>query len=178
MILKIYAQPLWRVFVEIPLCTLLWAGFFAAAAKRWPKAWRGINYCLLAASVFAVILTTILRRNAGEYGLILTPGYFLQEAKIEPQIYRSLLMNVLLFTPFGMGLGAVLYRDNRSWRSVLLTVSIAFVFSICVETTQYFAKLGRAEADDVLANSLGAFIGALHVPIGAALMKRSAGRNK
>lgn len=178
MILKIYAQPLWRVFVEIPLCTLIWAGLFAATAKRRPKLWRAANLCLLALSVFGVILTTMLRRSAGEYGLILTPGYFLQEAKIEPQIYRSLLMNVLLFTPFGMGLSAVLQTKMRPWRSVLLTVIIALAFSIAVEATQYFAGLGRAETDDVLANSLGAFIGALHVPIGAALMKRITGRNQ
>lgn len=178
MIIKIYTQPFWRVGAEILLAVLLWAVLSAVLSKRKPKIWRILNLCILAASVFSVAYMTMLRRSAGEHELILIPGYFLKEGRQLHEIYRSLLMNVLLFTPFGLTLSAVLSSKMKPWRCVWLTVLIAFVFSICVETTQYFAKLGRAEADDVLANSFGAFIGALHVPLAVAITRIAAKRNE
>ncbi len=171
MLFKIYAQPLWRVAAEILLAALIWAVLSATFGKRRPKLWRMLNLCLLAVSAFLIVYLTILKRNAGEHELILRPWYFLQEGKIQPEIYRSLLMNVLMFTPFGLSLGAGFSSGMKPWRCVLITLLIAIAFSVAVETTQYFAGLGRAETDDVGANALGAFIGALHVPIGAALRK-------
>lgn len=178
MLLKIYAQPLWQVILEIPLCMLVWMCLRVSPGTQKPKLWRILNLCLLAVSVFSVVLMTLLRRNSGEYGLILIPGYFLQEAKIQREIYRAMLMNVLLFTPFGLALSAVLSSKMKPWRCVGLTVLIAFGFSLAVETVQYFFALGRAEADDLLANTFGAFIGALHVPLAGAVINRIARRNE
>ena len=178
MIIKIYTQPLWRVAAEILLAVLLWAVFFATLGKRKPKLWRILNLCLLAASVFLVTYMTILRRSAGEHELILLPGNFLREGKRLHEIYRSFLMNILLFTPFGLSLCAVLSSKRKPWRCVALAVLIALGFSLAVETTQFFTGLGRAETDDVLANTFGAFIGALHVPLASAIMRIAAKRNE
>ena len=178
MIIKIYTQPLWRVAAEILLAVLLWVILFATLGKRKPKLWRILNLCLLAASVFLVAYMTMLRRSPGERELILIPGNFLREGKKLHEIYRSFLMNVLLFTPFGLSLSAVLSSQRKAWRCVRLTVLLALGFSLAVETTQYVAYLGRAEVDDVLANLLGALIGALHVPIGSAAIKRIAAGKK
>lgn len=166
MLHTIYAQPLWRVTVEILLGTLLWAALRATLGRKRPKPWRGLNLCLLAASLFGVVLVTMLHRNPGEHELILLPGYFLQEGKIQPEIYRSLLMNVLLFAPVGLTLSAALAQGRKASRCVLLTVLIGLACSVTVEAVQYVGNLGRAETDDVLANMLGTVIGALHVPIG------------
>lgn len=171
MIHKIYAQPLGRVITEILLGMILWAVLSAALGKKKPSLWRILNMCLLVISVFAVILLTVIRRTPGDHELILMPGYFLQEAKIQPEIYRSLLMNVLLFTPFGLSLSAVLVSKIKPAHSAWITVLIALGLSIAVEATQYLASLGRAEVDDVLANTLGALIGALHVPVGIIMDK-------
>lgn len=178
MIIRIYTQPLWRVAAEILLGLLLWTFLSAVSGRRKPKLWRMLNLCILAASVFSVAYMTMLRRSAGEHELILIPGYFLKEGRQLHEIYRSFLMNVLLFTPFGLTLSAVLSSKMKPWRCVGLTVLIAFGFSLAVETVQYFCALGRAEADDVLANTFGAFIGALHVPLAAAVINRIARRNE
>ena len=178
MIIKIYTQPLWRVAAEILLGVLLWTVLFATLDKQKPKLWRILNLCILAASVFAVVYMTMLRRSAGERELILIPGNFLQEGKQLHEIYRSFLMNILLFTPLGLTLSAVLSSKMKPWRCVWLTVLLALGFSLAVETVQYFAGLGRAEADDVLANTFGAFIGALHVPLASAVINRIARRNE
>lgn len=172
MIFKLYAQPLGAVVLEILLGTLLWAVLSAMLGRKKPKLWRVLNSCLLAVSVFAVLFMTVLRRTSGAHELILIPGYFLQEGKRQPEIYRSLLMNVLLFTPLGLSLSAVLSKNNSTWRCIGTVTLISLGFSVLVEATQFIGCLGRAEVDDVLANTLGALIGALHVPIGKALQKR------
>lgn len=167
MVHKIYAQPLGRVVLEILLGALLWAVLNATLGKRKPKLWQISNLVLLAGSVFAVAFMTLMHREPGEHELILIPGYFLKEAQTEPEVYRSLLMNVLLFTPFGLTLSAVLSTKVTPWKCFLLTVLIGIALSLSVETAQYLGGLGRAEVDDLLANTLGTFIGALHVPLGA-----------
>ena len=163
---KIYAQPLGRVVLEILIGMLLWAVLSATLGKRKPKLWQISNLVLLAGSVFAVAFMTLMHREPGEHELILIPGYFLKEAQTEPEVYRSLLMNVLLFTPFGLTLSAVLSKKRTPWKCVLLTVLIGMTLSLTIETAQYLGGLGRAEVDDLLANTLGAFLGALHVPLG------------
>lgn len=163
----VYAQPLRRVCAEIVFGLLLWAVLSIILGKRKPKLWQIGNYILLAVSVFAVVFATLLHRTPGKHELILIPGYFLKEAQTQPEIYRALLMNVLLFTPFGLTLSAVLSKKRTPWKCVLLTVLIGIALSLSVETAQYLGGLGRAEVDDLLANTLGTFIGALHVPLGA-----------
>ena len=42
-----------------------------------------------------------------------------------------------------------------------MTVLICFSFSLFIEATQLFLKLGLAEFDDIFENTIGAFVGAL-----------------
>ena len=42
-----------------------------------------------------------------------------------------------------------------------MTVLICFSFSVLIEATQLFLKLGLAEFDDIFENTIGAFVGAL-----------------
>ena len=175
---KIYTQPLECVVLEILLGMPLWAVLSATLGKRKPKLWQISNLVLLAGSMFAIVFMTLMSREPGEHELILIPGYFLKEAQIQPEIYRSLLMNVLLFTPFGLTLSAVLSTKQTLWNCVLFTVLIGIALSLVVETVQYLGGLGRSEVDDLLANTLGTFIGALHVPLAALLRKMIAQRGK
>lgn len=178
MLFRIYAQPLGRVVLEIVLIVLLWAGLRGTIGRTKPRVWRVVNLCLLAVALFGVVYTTILDRSPGEHELILLPGYFLIEGRVQREVYRALLMNVLLFAPFGLTLSAVLESRCSAWCSVLFTCLIGLGVSLAAEATQYLGGLGRAETDDVLANLLGAFLGASHVPLGAFLAKRLDGRKR
>ena len=42
-----------------------------------------------------------------------------------------------------------------------MTVLISFSFSVFIEATQLFLKLGLAEFDDIFENTIGALLGAL-----------------
>ena len=71
---------------------------------------------------------------------------------------RQLLFNIALFVPFGY----FLVNALQSWnirRTGKLTVGISFLFSVAIETIQYFSCLGMCDFDDVIHNVLGACLG-------------------
>ena len=65
------------------------------------------------------------------------------------------LENVFLFVPFGI-LMPVGFRFFRKWWNLILG---AFILSISIELTQLLTARGYFEIDDMLLNTLGAFIG-------------------
>lgn len=76
------------------------------------------------------------------------------------ELLRSCFMNVALFYPAGLSACALLPENWRRTKKVLF-VSFSFaLLSAGIECCQYFFALGQAEADDVIHNALGAFLGA------------------
>ena len=67
----------------------------------------------------------------------------------------NLAGNVVAFVPFGLFLPLLLRDLRRFWKTVLL----GFEFSLLVEITQLFGKVGSFDVDDILLNTLGAACG-------------------
>ena len=73
--------------------------------------------------------------------------------------FSMIVLNGLLFVPFGFLLPIVFVPEKVSWKKGLLAGSL---FSVCIEICQLFT--GRMfEWDDILANSFGALFGFLCV---------------
>jgi glycopeptide antibiotics resistance protein len=68
----------------------------------------------------------------------------------------NVLGNIFLFIPFSIILFSVFNVKNSN--SVLLS---AFLLSVSIEMLQYLFRIGVADIDDVLLNTLGAGIGIL-----------------
>ena len=66
-------------------------------------------------------------------------------------------LNILLFVPFGYLLPLLWRRADRWWKVVLC----GFVLSLLIELTQLVTHLGMFDLDDLMNNSLGAFLGRL-----------------
>ena len=64
-------------------------------------------------------------------------------------------LNILLFVPFGYLLPLLWKRAERWWKVVLC----GFVLSLLIELTQLMTHLGMFDLDDLMNNSLGAFLG-------------------
>ena len=67
---------------------------------------------------------------------------------------RNIILNILLFIPFGYLLPVHLPR-LRWWQVILLGLA----FSLTIELLQLITKLGYADVDDLINNTLGAAIG-------------------
>lgn len=155
----IYGKPLTGIVMAIIACIFVW-GFAAAIARKKSKVrkwWKIVNFCLMAMFVVFIIYFTVLSRHAYTTEIQLIPFHSFIEAQIQPELYRTMLMNVFLFVP--MGLTSPFAFPEKIPHKVLVSVLCAMILSTIVEILQYVFHLGRAETDDVICNTLGAAIG-------------------
>ena len=172
MLNRIYALPLPLTAFGMLFLAAAWAWLasrYAARPAAVQRGWRIGNGILAALSLGAVLYATLLDRGGETVGLTLRPFQLLRDAAAEPELYRSLLMNVLLFEPLGLTLTQALPPRGTAGQRAVLTVLAATLLSAVIEAAQYAFGLGRAETDDVLCNTLGALLGALALPLGGAL---------
>lgn len=69
---------------------------------------------------------------------------------------KGIILNIMLFIPFGYLLPSLFPR--LCWWQVIL---LGLAFSLCIELLQLITKLGYADVDDLINNTLGAAIGFL-----------------
>ena len=129
------------------------------------------NTALACAAAFIILYATILTRTPGVPAVIPTPFAALTAARVQPELYREMLMNVFLFFPLGLTLSNALPRKWHRWGRILLSTLVGYALSAGIEYTQYRCALGMAEVDDVICNTLGAFIGSTSLLIAPAIEK-------
>ena len=157
----IYCQSINVVIICIAISVLLWGviSYIVTYKNKKDKVWKLLNVFLSITSIMTIIYSTILLRQNQITNIQLIPFNSFIEAKQQPEIYRSMLMNFFLFLPLGLTLPFSL--PDRLNRKVLVTVLLGMFLSIIAESLQYIFHLGRAETDDVICNTLGTAFGTL-----------------
>lgn len=130
-----------------------------------------LNTALACAAAFIILYTTILTRTPGVPEAVLAPFASLTAARQQPELYRAMLMNVFLFFPLGLTLSNALPQKWHRWGRIILTTFVGCILSAGIEYTQYRYALGMAEVDDVICNTLGAFLGAVSLLAAHAIEK-------
>ena len=147
----------WTVCILLLSLLLLWPVLCQRVGERRRVL---LNTALACAAAFIILYATILNRTPGNYELILTPFAALSAARQQPELYREMLMNIFLFFPLGLTLSNALPQKWHRWGRIILTTFVGCILSAGIEYTQYRYALGMAEVDDVICNTLGAFLGA------------------
>lgn len=158
-----YGMSLHNVMAIMAVFAFVWRIFGKIFEKNriYRKYWKFGN-CVMAVGMIAVIIVVTLTSRSEVTEVILVPFHSLSEAGIQPEIYRSMLMNVFLFFPLGLTLP---YAFPEKWKCFILSgLILTLFFSMSIEYIQYYFRLGRAEIDDVLCNMLGYLIGGLSYP--------------
>ena len=158
----------WTVCILLLSLLLLWPVLCQRVGERRRVL---LNTALACAAAFIILYATILNRTPGNYELILTPFAALSAARQQPELYRAMLMNVFLFFPLGLTLSNALPRKWHRWGRIAFTTLIGCILSAGIEYAQYRCALGLAETDDVICNTLGAFIGSTSLLIAHAIEK-------
>lgn len=147
-------KPIWFIILPVLLGICVW--FLIKSVLRENVL---CSLCKTMFSVYLVILlllTVVLRDKSETTTVCMTPLFLFTLAEKENTVYRSMLLNVLMFIPFGVLLPDTLKKKNFRY---LITVFIALFISMGVETLQYVFQVGRTEIDDVIFNTIGALIG-------------------
>ena len=168
MMRHIYALPLQAVIFLMLALLIVWTMFSLHVNQ---KKQTIINAVLYFITAFIILYATILTRTPGVPEAILAPFASLTAARQQPEIYREMLMNVFLFFPLGLTLSNTLPRRWHRWGRIVFTTLIGCILSTGIEYAQYRYALGMAEADDVICNTLGAFIGSTSLLIAHAIEK-------
>ena len=150
---RIYILDISTILISIPILLLVWSVIGAAFYKYM----RIIGAVLVVIAVAAILYITVFSRGESGKGADFIPFSSFERAKIQPEMYRSMLMNVFLFVPLGLSLPYVF--GGGTGKRILMTILVGFLLSVTVEMVQYFASLGLAETDDVICNTLGTAIG-------------------
>ena len=153
----IYSRSFISVITFMALALAAWG---ALPARVGARRWRWGNLVLVLLTTAAILYATLFSRAEGSTGLILTPFASLTAARQQPELYREMLMNVFLFFPLGLTLSNALPRSWHRWLRIILTTLVGCALSAGIEYAQYRCALGLAETDDVICNTLGAFLGA------------------
>ena len=147
----------WTVCILLLSLLLLWPVLCQRVGERRRVL---LNTALACAAAFIILYATILTRTPGVPAVILTPFAALSAARQQPELYREMLMNIFLFFPLGLTLSNALPRKWHRWLRIILTTLVGSALSAGIEYAQYRCALGLAETDDVICNTLGAFLGA------------------
>ena len=162
----VYHIPVSTVFPIIVVAVVIWGFAMRFLVRRFPRAVKYGNLALAVVALGGILYITVLRNNPGKQELILQPFQSFIEAKQQKEMYREMLMNVLLFVPFGL-CAPFAFNSVRgsemlfAFRYVVFTVLLALSISISIEATQYFFSLGRCETDDVIFNCSGTILGTI-----------------
>ena len=129
------------------------------------RAWRAAVFCLLLLGLAAILWSTAWSRTPDETAreAVLIPfySYYTVLTGGEPELLRSNFMNILLFYPAGLFAAALLPRRWTLPKKLLCVAGLFAALSLGIECVQYAARIGQAETDDVIHNTLGALLGGL-----------------
>ena len=150
---KIYALPIGTMILIALTGTVLW---ILTGLIRDSRVFRGIRTGFLFFITALILDSTLLGRSVYPSRRVsLIPFASFEAARVQPEIYRSLLLNFLMFLPFGLCIAWILPEKRKSWQKVLTVSGAGFALSVVIEAIQYFFALGLAETDDVIFNTLG-----------------------
>ncbi|MGN1230525.1 MAG: VanZ family protein, partial [Anaerotignum sp.] len=127
------------------------------------RSMKGINVVLFLA-YFAVVLylTVFMRIGSVDTSVLTTPFDDLKNAiqYRDPALVQHMMLNVLLFVPFGYLIPAMNPKKLRKCSFAFLG---GIACSTIIEGIQMIFSLGQSDIDDIIANSIGAVIGYLVV---------------
>lgn len=138
-----------------------------------PRAPSWSNRILIAAVVGIFFLTLYPFR----FSLVRHGSPFLLEGWGKDADALDVLLNVLLFIPFGFGFAESLREHGRSRAAVFgVTLLAGALFSYSVELLQFYIPIRDSGWEDVVTNSTGSVLGFLVYELGGAAILRVASR--
>lgn len=165
---RLYELPIYCWLIIAVALIIIWT--LLTYTLRKGVIWKKLNILAFVISVILIIMVTLVYRQSEEKGISLVPFSSFVLAKTHSDIYHELMMNVILFLPIGLTVPYIFC--DKAKHPVILTIGTAIVFSVIIELLQLVFMRGYAEIDDVIFNTLGAFLGCLSYIIYSIIEKK------
>lgn len=146
----------WQIFTYA--ITMLFTIILVQVGKRRKlSAARCVLYALLFFYLITAYVATVLsREQSSEYLISLRPFLSWKKAFSGHRFsIRLVIENIFLLMPVGILVPLL----NRKKPYAIKTVLTSFLFSLSIETSQYFLRTGLFELDDLINNTIGAALG-------------------
>lgn len=164
---RFYCLPLSQVLCIMVCLLIIWTTLTHFLKRKMYSGWNIFNIILCAFSFLLIIKMTLWGRSVGTRELELRPFYTLTTISYNDEAIRTLLMNVILFVPYGLTIPyvaeTIIKGKGYRWSPC---VASGFLISVAIELLQYCFCLGRAETDDVICNTMGCALGVMANVIG------------
>lgn len=159
---------MYRIFYDLPMCFIVLGGLFLIFVyylvykqihlklKHRQRIVYLIWTVVFCVYILFVIYVTVLNRErinqSINFEFFWSYQYILKNKSVD--IYYEVVLNILLYIPFGL-LGAnLILSDNKK-----NIIKYAAFVSILIEISQIVFRLGLGEIDDIFNNILGAYVG-------------------
>lgn len=154
-------------------CVFLWV--LLAYCFKDNDIWIAINKIVVVIALIAILFVMLFTRSVQKHQITLQPFAIFDLAKVYPDVYSQMVLNVVLFLPFGLSMPFCV--KDRVKHPALVTIVTALLLSVIVEILQYVFSCGYSEIDDVMLNVFGAFLGMLSY-VFADILKRERVKRK
>lgn len=156
-----YCLPISNIVCFLLVLSILY--FYLRCRFKKQRLWKLSKALLLIVCLAIVVSVTLVNRSSilyrPELELLPFHSYRAVIGGENPELLRSNFMNVILFYPVGLLGCDVLPTSCSRKRRVFVVAMLCVLLSLGIECLQYLFALGQAEADDVIHNGLGAFLG-------------------
>lgn len=151
--------PIFIVALMIFLFILLFINYkLSYKLNNFKRMLKFLTYFGMTMTIIGILLVTLMPTSLENHSLNLKPFLTIQELfdyATKEAIFNNIVMNIVLFIPFGFFLYLIVRRE-------LLVSFIGMFFSIMIETIQYILPIGRTtNIDDVILNVTGTIVGVI-----------------
>lgn len=151
------------IIVALFLALLFFVGYFLIYKKAL-KGKKKITFrkLTIVAVLFCYLIVVLgaTLGNRGDYyqgSVNLHPFSAYREAwnSFSITAWRNIILNILMFVPFGFLLPVLSERFRKAWKTYL----VGFMLTVVIECIQYSTGRGIFEIDDIIGNTIGTMIG-------------------
>lgn len=116
---------------------------------------RLVSLVLSLIAIYLILKYTVIGRAVS------VAHKFVFLAPYSNEFWREMVMNIVLYFPFGLFLPYLLKLSSYSVYSYLYSVLCSFILSVSIEAYQYYTGTGLAQGTDIIMNTLGTALGGL-----------------
>lgn len=144
-------------FLSLPVSVIVFFVNYYSMQRNQCILWKQIlSRCLFAFYMVMLLAVTFLGRADVEgFSFIPFSSYVEAWRKTSLIAWRNILINIIMFIPFGFLLPVIYKKAYRLMECFMLS----FVFSLGIELLQTFTNRGIFEIDDIINNIAGTLIG-------------------